>query len=268
MTPIWPAGPQPESGNRPFSAPKGLSSQAPNSGAANISVAPSLSQGAIPGYWPVSPMKISGNPSASGSPFEDPSFQQLMNMVSGVSDRGRAPASTESDGGSKGKRKADASLESWMAMNKSLEYDMDLPSTLAGVESLLATGMYNNGQAKFNVGSLAGGLGSLGPMYAANQPFGQENGASIPDDAPAQVPGMTMGQLREQFATLIEKDPLTSSNKDLKAFLEKHGLLPEEKPCIGPKMQVKTEQSGLESMKSIENGLPIYDENAMSGTSE
>jgi hypothetical protein len=58
----------------------------------------------------------SGKPSAAASPFED--FQQLMNMVSGGSDHGMAPASTESDGGSKGKRKADASLESWMAMKK------------------------------------------------------------------------------------------------------------------------------------------------------
>lgn len=266
IAPGWPTVPMPERADLPISAPEGPSNQAPNSGTANISVGPSPSQGTIPGYWPVSPVMISGKPSTAGSPFEDPSFQQLMNMVSGGSDRGRAPTSTESDGGSKGKRKADASLESWMAMNKSLEYDIDLPSTLAGVESLLATGMYNSGQAKFNIGSLAGGLTSLGPIYPPNQPIGSQNAASIPDNAPAQVPGMTMGQLREQFALLIEKE--ASSTKDLKAFLAKHGLLPAEKSCIDQELQVKTEQSGLESMKSIENGLPIYDENAMSGTSE
>lgn len=269
IVPVWPTLQHLETSNRPFSAPNRLFSQTP-CGTGNVSVGPSLSSGGIPGYWPAAQGMPSGKPSAAGSPFEDPSFQQLMNMVSGGSDRGMAPASTESDGGSKGKRKADASLESWMAMNKSLEYDMDLPSTLAGVESLLATGMCNNGQTKFNIGSLAGGLGSLGPMFAPSQTFGLQNGGSIPDDAPAHVPGMTMGQLREQFAALVQKEKNSSNNKELKEFLEKHGLLPTPaaKQYTAQELQVKTEQSGLESMKSIENGLPMYDENAMSGTSE
>lgn len=53
-----------------------------------------------------------GTPRGSGSPFEDPSFQHLMNIVSSnTNGKGLAPRSTDSDGGSKGKRKAGMTVE-------------------------------------------------------------------------------------------------------------------------------------------------------------
>lgn len=86
------------------------------------------------------------------SPFEEPAFQQLMQLVaannnssggvgiihgnnSGGSGVHRsAPRSNESDSSLKAKRKADTSLETWMAMHPS-SLDIDLPGLLAGLES-------------------------------------------------------------------------------------------------------------------------------------
>ena len=188
----------------------------------------------------------------NGSPFEDPSFQKLMNMVSTKpGEKGPPPKSTESDGGSKGKRKADASLETWMALNKSLEYDLDLPSTLAGVESLLAQGMFSaGGQGKPADGiidsSLLGNPGSLGllPGYLTSL-----KPTSLPDTAPAQISGLTMGQLRKTFAEFL-KDDSPGAKTNLEQFLREHGLLP---------MDLTEEKDGaLETMHSIEQDLPNY----------
>lgn len=186
----------------------------------------------------------------NGSPFEDPSFQKLMNLVSSKpEEKGPSPKSTESDGGSKGKRKADASLETWMALNKSLEYDLDLPSTLAGVESLLAQGMFSaGGQTKLADGidsSLLGNPGSLGLLpecLASMKP------TSLPDNAPAQIPGLTMGQLRKKFAEFLQSDG-PESRIILAQFLRDHGLLP---------LEPARAEGALETMHSIEQDLPKY----------
>jgi hypothetical protein len=191
-------------------------------------------------------------PGSNGSPFEDPSFQRLMNniMLSNTSDRDPAPKSTDSDGGSKGKRKADASLETWMAMNKSLDYDLDLPSTLAGVESLLAQGMFS-GKTKVNGdidSSLLAGLGSLGGLGA--EPNAAVVPSCLPDSAPVQIPGLTMGELRKIFSNYLAMDS-PSSKAELEQFLSAHGLLP---------VNVKQEQDdgALETMRSMEHHLPEY----------
>lgn len=97
------------------------------------------------------------------SPFEDPAFQNLMQMVAANNDSGRGPAprSGESDGGSKGKRKADASLDTWMAMHKSLDLDLDLPSNL-GMDSLPVSGSGGSGAGPRTV------VGSLLPVVGVN----------------------------------------------------------------------------------------------------
>lgn len=142
-----------------------------------------------------------------------------------------------------------------MALNKSLEYDLDLPSTLAGVESLLAAGMQNSGGgARINgiLDSSLPGFGSLGLGTLPN------TASMIPDSAPAQVPGLTMGELRAQ----LEK--LTVPGADLnqiKEFLKNYGLLPY-------KSTQEPSPGALESMKSIEVELPAYEENAMSETGD
>ena len=192
--------------------------------------------------------------SANGSPFEDPSFQKLMNMVSSKpEEKGPPPKSTESDGGSKGKRKADASLETWMALNKSLEYDLDLPSTLAGVESLLAQGMFCAGGQTKSVdvgvdGSLLGNPGSLGllPEYLTSM-----KPVSLPDNAPVQISGLTMGQLRNTFADFLRDDG-PGAKTNLEKFLREHGLLPQEPPPLAG------QEGALETMHSIEQDLPKY----------
>lgn len=97
---------------------------------------------------PGAPPGSGANAADSLSPFEDPVFQHLMQLVAANGTDGTAnlsmppgPGGSDSGGtGSKGKRKADASLETWMALHKSLDYDFDLPSTLGGIgggESLL-----------------------------------------------------------------------------------------------------------------------------------
>jgi len=94
------------------------------------------------------------------SPFEDPAFQHLMQMVASNnpdSGRGPAPRSGGSDGGTKGKRKADASLDTWMAMHKSLDLDLDLPSNL-GMDSLPVSGSGGSGAGPRTI------VGSLLPM--------------------------------------------------------------------------------------------------------
>ena len=160
----------------------------------------------------------------------------------------------------------DASLESWMAMNKSLDCDLDLPSTLAGVESLLAAGMFNSGgRPRVNGGidnSLLG-LGSLGILDKSVPQFGAATtGPEVPDNAPAQVPGLTMGVLREQFAKFLRQG---NSSQEMEAFLRNHGLLPVDKRGEDGENR---EEHGLESMKSIENNLPTFkEENSMSGVS-
>eukprot|EP00889_Picochlorum_renovo_P004825 jgi/Picre1/31855/NNA_007203.t1 len=221
------AGPQPGYRTVPnYSQPPFPPSSVPggfNSGGLPLSGG---SSGAVPNAL------FNNNPS-NGSPFEDPSFQKLMHMVSGnPAERGAPPRSTESDGGSKGKRKADASLETWMNMNKSIDIDLDLPSTLAGVESLLAAGL----------GSLEG--------QDKQAPF-QMKPSSLPDSAPVQIPGLTMGQLREEFAHFLQSDD-PEAKAGMEAFLMKHGLLPQAQ-------RVKDDPGGLETMKSIENNLPDLD---------
>lgn len=99
--------------------------------------------------------KYSG--ATSATPFEDPMFQQMMQavassngfngrfidvagMISGSNQRQfRAPGS-DSDGGnsSKGKRKADNSLEMFLQDHKSLDQDISLPPNFAGMDSLAA----------------------------------------------------------------------------------------------------------------------------------
>ena len=98
-----------------------------------------------------------GPPSSmSMTPFEDPFFQQMMQMVasnngmklssgsemgSGNSQkRQKAPVSDSEVGGmsSKGKRKADASLETFMQIHSSLDQEISLPPNLAGMDSLVA----------------------------------------------------------------------------------------------------------------------------------
>jgi hypothetical protein len=71
--------------------------------------------------------------------------------------RGAAPRSGDSDGGSKGKRKADASLDTWMAMHKSLDLDLDLPSNL-GMDSMPASGSGGSGAGPRTI------VGSMLPM--------------------------------------------------------------------------------------------------------
>jgi hypothetical protein len=101
-----------------------------------------------------------GGPEDSLSPFEDPAFQHLMQMVASNNPdlgRGAAPRSGDSDGGSKGKRKADASLDTWMAMHKSLDLDLDLPSNL-GMDSMPASGSGGSGAGPRTI------VGSMLPM--------------------------------------------------------------------------------------------------------
>lgn len=188
----------------------------------------------------------------NGSPFEDPSFQKLMNMVSSKPDeRGPSPKSTESDGGSKGKRKADASLETWMALNKSLEYDLDLPSTLAGVESLLAQGMFSaGGQVKAVDGAIDGALlGNIGSIGLPPEYLSSMKPTCLPDSAPVQISGLTMGQLRSTFAAFLRADgPEAKAN--LEQFLSEHGML--------PLATSRAEEGALETMHSIEQDLPKY----------
>ncbi len=135
----------PNSGN-------GLSGLAPFSGTGSDGLLPNLTGGR------------GGPGDDSLSPFEDPAFQHLMQMVASNnpdSGRGPAPRSGDSDGGSKGKRKADASLDTWMAMHKSLDLDLDLPSNL-GMDSLPASGSGGSGAGPRTI------VGSLLPMMGIN----------------------------------------------------------------------------------------------------
>lgn len=164
---------------------------------------------------------------SGGSPFEDPSYMQnLISMVGG--DPSKLPArsgNVESDGGTK--RKADASLETWMALNKSLDgIDLDLPSTLAGVESLL---MQQGAPAGSGIGagglvdsSLLANLGSLGLLSNGSGRLA----SMLPDNAPVTIPGVTMGEVRDEFAAFFAaKDGKVAAEQSLVAFLRTHGLL-------------------------------------------
>ncbi len=182
---------------------------------------------------------------SGGSPFEDPSYMQnLISMVGVGADPSGMPSlpsnmpsnlpsnlpprsgGVESDGGTK--RKADASLETWMALNKSLEgVDLDLPSTLAGVESLL---MQQGGPAGIGGGvglvdsSLLANLGSLGLLgNGTGRPT-----SFLPDNAPLTVPGVTMGDVRDEFGAFFAADEDDSSARDrLQQFLQRHGMIRE-----------------------------------------
>ena len=165
---------------------------------------------------------------SGNSPFEDPSYMQnLINMAGG--DPSTLPirsGNVESDGGTK--RKADASLETWMALNKSLDgVDLDLPSTLAGVESLLLqqggpTGVGVGGVGGLVDSSLIANLGSLGLLgNGTGRPT-----SMLPDNAPVTIPGVTMGEMRDEFAAFFTaKDGESAAKERLVAFLHKHGLL-------------------------------------------
>ena len=186
---------------------------------------PGLSGSGMP-QLPGSRTVYSGG-NSGGSPFEDPSYMQnLISMVGG--DPSKLPArsgNVESDGGTK--RKADASLETWMALDKSLDgIDLDLPSTLAGVESLL---MRQGGPAGGAMGvggmvdsTLLANLGSLGLLSnGAGRPA-----SMLPDNAPVTIPGVTMGELRDEFAAFFTaKDGMVAAKESLAAFLQTHGLL-------------------------------------------
>ena len=168
---------------------------------------------------------------SGNSPFEDPSYMQnLINMAGG--DPSTLPirsGNVESDGGTK--RKADASLETWMALNKSLDgVDLDLPSTLAGVESLLLQQGGPRGVGVGGVGGVGGlvdssliaNLGSLGLLgNGTGRPT-----SMLPDNAPVTIPGVTMGEMRDEFAAFFTaKDGESAAKERLVAFLHKHGLL-------------------------------------------
>jgi len=127
---------------------------------------------------------------------------------------------------------------------------LDLPSTLAGVESLLAQGMFS-GKTKVNGdidSSLLAGLGSLGGLGA--EPNAAVVPSCLPDSAPVQIPGLTMGELRKIFSNYLAMDS-PSSKAELEQFLSAHGLLP---------VNVKQEQDdgALETMRSMEHHLPEY----------
>ncbi|KAL4539615.1 hypothetical protein Ndes2437B_g02021 [Nannochloris sp. 'desiccata'] len=157
------AGAGPSSGNNPFPfVPPELLASLGVDGNGMGSFAPFSSTGSdgLPNLGGVSGTDQGGPGEDSLSPFEDPAFQHLMQMVASNnpnSGRGPAPRSGGSDGGSKGKRKADASLDTWMAMHKSLDLDLDLPSNL-GMDSLPASGSAGSGAGPRTI------VGSLLPM--------------------------------------------------------------------------------------------------------
>ena len=167
---------------------------------------------------------------SGGSPFEDPLYMQnLISMVGGDPSKLPArPGNVDSDGGTK--RKADASLETWMALNKSLDgVDLDLPSTLAGVESLLMQQggpVGGIGVGRLVDSSLLANLGSLGLL---------SNGAGrqvsmLPDNAPVTIPGVTMGEVRDEFAAFFAaKGGELAAKETLMVFLQNHGLLRDTK---------------------------------------
>jgi hypothetical protein len=177
------AGAGPSSGNNPFPfVPPELLASLGVSGNGTSGLAPFSGTGSdgLPSF-----MGVSGGPGENSlSPFEDPAFQQLMQMVASNnpdSGRGPAPRSGGSDGGSKGKRKADASLDTWMAMHKSLDLDLDLPSNL-GMDSLPASGSGGSGAGPRTI------VGSLLPMMGMSSldqpnsvlPGGGGGGTSVP----------------------------------------------------------------------------------------
>jgi hypothetical protein len=154
---------------------------------------------------------------SGGSPFEDPSYiQNLMDIVGTPSDpMAHLPRSGEPNDGDN-KRKADASLETWMALNKSLDgIDLDLPSTLAGVENLI---MRERGVDS----SLLANLGSLG-LLGGNR---SAPNSILPDSAPVTLPGLTMGDLRREFSAFFSAEEQRESRDRLQNFLEQNGLLP------------------------------------------
>ena len=174
------------------------------------------------------------NGNSGGSPFEDPTYLMALQAAVGAdpSNLSTLPSTlpprggnVDSDGGTK--RKADASLETWMALNKSLDgVDLDLPSTLAGVESLLLQGGPAGVSGVGAVGgvdsSLLANLGSLGLLSG-----GSGRPSSImPDHAPVTVPGVTMGDVRDEFGAFFaagQED--TAARERLHEFLLRHGML-------------------------------------------
>eukprot|EP00887_Chlorella_sp_A99_P000045 scaffold16.g45.t1 len=87
------------------------------------------------------------------SPFEDPTFQRLMSAVAANAPEGAPDGSGCGCGGQNGtaggrgpappsgenKRKADTSLETWIANHKSLDFDFSLPPNLAQLSSLFTS---------------------------------------------------------------------------------------------------------------------------------
>lgn len=157
-----------------------------------VGTVPGVSNPPVSGFSappaPSTMIPTTGNVEGSLSPFEDPAFQQLMQLVAannpegGSGSRAMPPHSGESENGSKGKRKADTSLETWMALHKSLDLELDLPSSLAGIgmESLLlsAPGSGNNAKAsrvgaglRTVVGNSMSLAPSMGPGLGSSAPF-------------------------------------------------------------------------------------------------
>ncbi|GAB4816111.1 hypothetical protein N2152v2_003157 [Parachlorella kessleri] len=95
----------------------------------------------------------------SSSPFEDPAFQNLMAMVAASNPQQAGPPAGPAGAGvgeggamaarggqqdGKSKRKAETSLDNWVAMHKSLELDISLPPNLAQLSSLFTSLLAGN----------------------------------------------------------------------------------------------------------------------------
>lgn len=206
-----------------------------------------------------------------------------------------------------------------MAMHKSLDYDFDLPSTLAGMESLLGSAGGLSGNSKDGAPTSTGALpapvppapasnpsavasgdayiipGSLDFFAAAQQQRAQQRvqktadaaaaaqaqaqvqpqqpvkveaapekareaaaaaAAPLPDAAPAQFPpGMTMADLRQLFARAVRQE---ITFEEVERQLGQQGLLPQETASEEELPAIQPLHSGLDDMRSIENGLPNY----------
>lgn len=204
----------------------------------------------------VSAAAASGDPGLgpqpdSLSPFEDPSFQQLMSAVAangaasapasesvapaarasaptsgyGASGRGSPPGSSDSG---QVKRKADTSLETWIAAHKSLDFDFSLPPNLAQLSSLFTSLMMGGemgGGAPLSVpeqkqarregppgsGGLAGlaglaGLGAGGPAGAAALHAGGAAAVAAPVlTQPLQPLQQQQQQVQQQHAQQVQQ---------------------------------------------------------------
>ena len=70
--------------------------------------------------------------------------------------------------------------------------------------------------------SLLANLGSLGLLSnGSGRPA-----SMLPDNAPVTIPGVTMGEVRDEFAAFFAaKDGKVAAEQSLVAFLRTHGLL-------------------------------------------